>query len=358
MSYLINYSWLISWTTPFAEPRYLPAKFMLDQTRRTMSHPLLAHKATACFIVLQIVLFVDSSVVSKAVCRQRQIQPPEGGQRCVSDTEVYINTTGARHHCMWLCMQDPNCQVINFNIIGSYCLIGERPCISVENDTDFVTTIMSMKKPSLKWITSHDGNEDNLISFLQAPDLTTYISIARCIIGNNKIPGKWLWTQEPYSVHGPIQNGGARIRLKTDPFSRVQHQLGALRFRFRQPTSGWYRHWRSIEWCPSLCCPEVWSVPRWFSIKICFGLLQPRKRARPFRIPIPRFYFSSGWSPGGSGVVCDLDPDLILTIYGGTNFAIISILSDLRDSFSNKNTTRHHPCATNNGYGLARINVC
>ena len=174
----------------FAEPRHLPAKFMLDQTRRTMSHPLLVYKATTCFIVLQIVLFVDSSDVSKAVCRQRQIQPPEGGQRCVSDTEVYINTTGSRHHCMWLCMQDPNCQVINFNIIGSYCLTGERPCISVENDTDFVTTIMSMKKPSLKWVTSYDGNEDNLISFLQAPDVTNYISIVRCIIENNKIPGK------------------------------------------------------------------------------------------------------------------------------------------------------------------------
>ena len=163
---------------------------MLDQTRRTMSHPILVHKATACFIVLQMVLIVNSSDVSKAVCRQRQIQPPEGEQRCVSDTEVYINTTGARHHSMWLCMQDPNCQVINFNIIDSYCLIGERPCISVENDIDFVTTIMSMKKPSLKWVTNYDGNEHNLISFLEAPDLTRYLSIARCIIGNNKIPGK------------------------------------------------------------------------------------------------------------------------------------------------------------------------
>ena len=80
---------------------------------------------------------------------------------------------------------------------------------------------------------------------------------------------------------------------KPDPFSRVQHQLGAIRFRFRKPTSGWYRHWRSVEWCPSLCCPEVWSVHRWFSIKICFGLLQPWKRARPFRIPTSKFYFQA-----------------------------------------------------------------
>ena len=146
--------------------------------------------ATACIIVLQMVLIVNASDVTKLVCHQRRIQPTEMAQRCVSDTEVYINTTGARHHCMWLCMRDPNCQEINFNIIGSYCLIGERPCISMENDAGFVTTIMSMKKPSLKLVTSYDGNEDNLISFLQAPDLTSFISVARCIIGNNKIPGK------------------------------------------------------------------------------------------------------------------------------------------------------------------------
>ena len=141
---------------------------------------------------------------------------------------------------------------------------------------------------------------------------------------------------------------------KPDPFSRVQHQLGALRFRFRKPTSGWYRHWRSIEWCPSLCCPEVWSVPPGFSIKICFGLLQPWKRARPFRIPTSKFYFSSGGSTGSSGVVRDLDPDINLTTYGVASVVMILILSDLCDSFS----ARHHPCATNIGYGLARLNVC
>ena len=145
---------------------------------------------------------------------------------------------------------------------------------------------------------------------------------------------------------------------KPDPVSRVQHQLGVLRFRFRKPTSGWYRHWRSIEWCPSLCCPEVWSVPRWFSIKICFGLLQSQKRTRPFRIPTSKFYFSSGGSTGGSRVVCDLDPHINLTANGGASVVMVLILSDLCNLFTDKNTTRPKPCATNNGYGLARRNEC
>ena len=157
-----------------------------------MLHALPDYRAAACILVIQMVLIVNASDVSKPVCRQRQAQEPRVGQRCVSDTEVYINKTGLQHHCTLSCMRDPNCQVINFNIIGSYCLIGGRPCLSVENDTDLVTIFMSARKPCLKWVRKYDSDEHNPISFPEANDPSDFLSVAQCIIGKNKIHGKMV----------------------------------------------------------------------------------------------------------------------------------------------------------------------
>ena len=189
----LSYNCLISLTNPFFQSLVIWqwGSDWISHKDLAMLHALLDHVATACIIGLQMVLVVNTSDVSKPVCQQRQIQPTKRAQRCVSDTEVYINTTGVGHHCMCLCMRNPNRQVINFNILGSYCLIGERPCIYVENDTEFVTTIMSMRKPSLKWVNSFYEDE-HIISFLEAPDLNNFIGVARCMMGNNKIPGKMV----------------------------------------------------------------------------------------------------------------------------------------------------------------------
>ena len=166
----------------------------IGQTRLVMLHAPIDSMATVCIIVLQILFIVNASDVSKPVCRQRQAQPPRVGQRCVSDTEVYISKAGLQHHCVLLCMRDPNCQVINFNLTDSHCLIGERPCLSVENDADVVTISMSATKPCLKWVNKYDKDEHNLISFPSEDGSTKILSVARGMIGNNKIPGKMVST--------------------------------------------------------------------------------------------------------------------------------------------------------------------
>ena len=155
-------------------------------------------------MVLQMAPNVNTSDVNTSVCQQRHIQPPQGSERCVSDTEVYISKTGLHQYCTWLCMRNPKCQVINFNILDSLCLIGERPCLSVENDTDFLTIIMSTKKPCLRWVKQHDKDEDKLISVLEDNGSSHSVSVVRCIMENNKIPGKFVsrWGEAFFSWEG------------------------------------------------------------------------------------------------------------------------------------------------------------
>ena len=93
-------------------------------------------------IAFALVITVNASENNKAVCRQQSAQPSLVGQRCITDTEVYINKTGVqdKQHCTLLCMRDPTCQVINFNIAGRFCELGRGPCVTLEREVDFATT--------------------------------------------------------------------------------------------------------------------------------------------------------------------------------------------------------------------------
>ena len=143
--------------------------------------------------VLVLVIRVNASENNKPVCRQQSAQPSLVGQRCVTDTEVYINKTGVqdRHHCTLLCMRDPTCQVINFNMTGRYYQLGRGPCVTFEREVDFVTTPLS-RQPCLKWVPIININKDiyESISFEESTGSSVFITVARAIIGQNKIPGK------------------------------------------------------------------------------------------------------------------------------------------------------------------------
>ena len=118
------------------------------------------------------------SEASEQVCQQRYTQPPQVGQRCITDTEIYANKTVERHHCTLICIRDPKCQVINFNAIGSYCLLSQRTCLFWEPDGDFVTITMAINRPCLKWV----KNPDNYVykAIFSDPSATTRVTrIAR-----------------------------------------------------------------------------------------------------------------------------------------------------------------------------------
>ena len=130
---------------------------------------------------------ITASDASKSTCQLQHSQPPLIGQRCVTDNKIYTKRTGERHHCTLFCICDPGCQVINFNITGSYCLLGQRSCAHLENDVDFVTTLMTSNQPCLKWDSNLENNLYNIVPF-------TNTSSAVVVRGNregNKIPGKW-----------------------------------------------------------------------------------------------------------------------------------------------------------------------
>ena len=130
---------------------------------------------------------MDTSEANKPVCQQRHAQSPQVGQRCITETELYDNKTVERHHCTLLCIRDPNCQVINFNVIGSYCLLGQRACLFWKPDGDFVTTAMALNMPCLKWVKNPDN--DIYKTIFSDPAATT--NVARIAREENKIPGKW-----------------------------------------------------------------------------------------------------------------------------------------------------------------------
>ena len=71
------------------------------------------------------------------------MRPPRRGQLCITDTTIYTNIASEpQERCMWHCLRDPSCMVINYNIAeGSYRL-GHAPCVSLEPESDFVTTLI------------------------------------------------------------------------------------------------------------------------------------------------------------------------------------------------------------------------
>ena len=153
----------------------------------------LPHTIWIAYMVLYLpALILNASKLTKPACHQRYIQAPQQGQRCVTDTEFYINKTGIQHqhHCTWLCMREKICQVINFNSIDAYCLLGQRPCISLEKDVGFITTSFSAKEPCLKWVEDYENDPYKPITFPKASDPADLLILVRGIEGNNKIPGK------------------------------------------------------------------------------------------------------------------------------------------------------------------------
>ena len=141
------------------------------------------------FILVSLLIqYAIASEANKSICQLRHTQPPLIGQRCVTDDQMYINSKCKRHHCTLQCMRNPNCQVINFNKTGSYCLLSQRSCVFLVNDTDFFTTLMTSREPCLKWESILDNSINDAVPIT---DSSTVV-VVRDNKDGNKIPGKWL----------------------------------------------------------------------------------------------------------------------------------------------------------------------
>ena len=157
---------------------------------------------------------VQTSTVTDTACQQMYMRPGRAGQRCITDTEVYRNYTDLpQERCMWHCLRDLSCNVINYNHVGSYCLLGHGHCVSLEPDTDFVTIPKTMEEPCMTWVRqktippSTDGNK--IIKFRMLLSSTVdenTVMIARAVSGSQRIPGRYQTgnTAGFYTLNGQV----------------------------------------------------------------------------------------------------------------------------------------------------------
>ena len=141
------------------------------------------------------------ATISGAPCQQMYMRPGRIGQRCMTDAEVYRNHTDVpQERCMWHCLRNLSCKVIDYNLVGSYCLLGHGPCASLQPHNDFVTTPLTTQEPCMTWVrqdTIPPATDDiNVYSFNINSDQTAMIG--RAIVGSERIPGRY----QPISVGG------------------------------------------------------------------------------------------------------------------------------------------------------------
>ena len=155
---------------------------------------------------------IRASAVTGASCREIYLREPRIGQRCVTNNEIYRNHTALpQERCMWHCLRDISCNVINYNVAESYCFLGKQPCVSLEPESDFVTIPMTTQGPCMTWIlqdTFPPALDDisNTVSYAVQPSGNTdnRIVIARAILESAKIPGKFHANQGQYALNGQV----------------------------------------------------------------------------------------------------------------------------------------------------------
>ena len=141
---------------------------------------------------------VQISTVTRTDCQQMYMKPGRREQRCITGTEVYRNYTDVpQGRCMWHCLRDLSCKVINYNYVDSYCLLSHGPCVSMEPDDDFVTNTLTMEEPCLVWVRQDtippSTDSTSIIKFRIFPDSTdkNTAMVARAVLGSQRIVGRY-----------------------------------------------------------------------------------------------------------------------------------------------------------------------
>ena len=158
------------------------------------------------------------STISGTPCQQIYMRPSRIGQRCMTDAEVFRNHTDvSQERCMWHCLRDLSCKVIDYNLVASYCLLGHGPCASLQPHIDFVTTPLTMKEPCLTWVRQDTipPATDNIdvYSFpLFNPNIypDQIAMIGRATVGSERIPGRY----QPVNIGGFYSLNGQFLRFQ------------------------------------------------------------------------------------------------------------------------------------------------
>ena len=153
----------------------------------------------SCVLMFGVLNGIKTSRVADTACQQMYMRPGRAGQRCITDTEVYRNYTDLpQERCMWHCLRDLSCNVINYNDGGSYCLVGHGPCVSLEPDSDFLAIPITIDEPCMSWVQQDtipsSTDRTSIINFLVHPYSTVddnTVLVTRAIWGSHRIPGRY-----------------------------------------------------------------------------------------------------------------------------------------------------------------------
>ena len=104
----------------------------------------------------------------------------------------------------------------------------------------------------------------------------------------SEIDMKLIWCIHMYILFMGRKRKEGSLQRKSvwipHPFSRMHHHLGSSRFHYRQPTSDWSRHWKTLERYPCLCCPYIYCTHSWKSCCVFIWVLQQYQKTWTYAI--------------------------------------------------------------------------
>ena len=111
------------------------------------------------YVIIVVAVVITDVAEAGQQCRAATFQKPRQGQRCVTASKNYTIVANIPVHiCTHMCMQHPNCSVINYNHAHHYCQLTSEECDHIEEDAEFMVTAMNFPKctsttesPCLRW---------------------------------------------------------------------------------------------------------------------------------------------------------------------------------------------------------------
>ena len=197
------------------------------------------------FLIIGVLNGVQMSAVNDTAWQQMYMRPGRRGRRCITESKVYRNYTDVpRELCMWHCLRDHSCKVINYNDFGSYCLLWHGPCVSLEPDIDFVTIPMCDMGTRRYDSTINRYHQYNQISLQHSR--WHHHNDCMCCIGLTKDSWAIPDRKRCRMVHLECANIMALSwQLRgLDHVSPMWRFLGELRFRIQKRPATWNRNWR------------------------------------------------------------------------------------------------------------------
>ena len=156
-------------------------------------------------LVMEWLLCIYLHLFYALACRQLYTQPIMMG-RCITNTENYTEIINVQHPtCFWHCLRDATCTVINFNTVTGNCFLSQDTCVSLQEDSEYKSTVLSMGRPCKHaWMSQSEPVTRGSIKMRENPgkEPPYDVYVIRGRAENNMLPGKYDGSQSYYAYNG------------------------------------------------------------------------------------------------------------------------------------------------------------